>query len=464
MIRGPEEVRFGRKDEHFSVWLVRILVVGSGGREHALVWRLCADSYPLTVYAAPGNPGVSPLARTLPCAALDFSSLLAAAEELQVDLTVVGPEAPLVAGIVDAFHARGLRIFGPTAGAAALEASKVFAKRLMRRYGIPTAAFEVFDDASEAIAYVRRLGRPCVIKPDGLAGGKGVVVADDPRQAEAAICELMVARVHGSAADRVIIEEKLDGVEVSVFALVGGGRFSLLPAAQDYKRSSDGDRGPNTGGMGAVAPAGMPPALHERIVAEIVAPIVDAMAREGRPYTGVLYAGIMVTEEGPYVLEFNCRLGDPETQVLLPLLAGDFSAALLETLDGVPPQLATHEGAAVCVVLASRGYPGTPELGYPIHGVEGSQADAFVFHAGTAVQNGGLVTAGGRVLNVVGTGRTISHAAQRAYDAVARVHFTGMHFRTDIGRELILSASAGEPGRRSTVVGGLPRMPARGEM
>ncbi len=424
---------------------MRILVVGSGGREHALVWRLGEDPHPYSLYAAPGNPGIRSLARIVPCAAMEFSSLLTAAEELQIDLTVVGPEAPLAAGIVDAFRARGLPIFGPTAAAAALEASKIFAKRLMHRYGIPTAPFEVFDDANEALAYVRQQRRPLVVKADGLAGGKGVAVVDDSKEAEAAIREFMVARVHGPAAERVVIEERLDGVEFSVFALVGGGRFTLLPVARDFKRSSNGNRGPNTGGMGAVAPTPVAPALVERVVAEIIAPVVEAMAREGRPYTGVLYAGIMITADGPHVLEFNCRWGDPEAQALLPLLMGDFVAAMLETLEGTPPQLAIRDAAAVCVVLASKGYPGAPELGHLIQGLESRPPDALVFHAGTAIHQDKLITSGGRVLNVVGIGPTVEVAAQRAYAAVNRITFPGMHFRTDIGREAISLGPRGTP-------------------
>lgn len=442
---------------------MRILVVGSGGREHALVWRLGEDPHPCSLYAAPGNPGIQSLAQLVPCAAMEFSSLLTAAEELKVELTVVGPEAPLAAGIVDAFRARGLRIFGPTAGAAALEASKVFAKRLMYRYGIPTAPFEVFDDAQQALAYVRQQRRPLVVKADGLAGGKGVAVVNDSNEAEAAIHEFMVARVHGPAAERVVIEERLDGIELSVFVLVGGRRFSLLPLAQDYKRSFNGNRGPNTGGMGAVAPTRVAPALVERIVADIIAPIVEALAREGRPYTGVLYAGIMVTADGPHVLEFNCRWGDPEAQVLLPLLLGDFSTAMLETLEGAPPQLATRDAAAACVVLASKGYPEAPELGHLIHGLESHPTDALVFHAGTAMHQGRLITSGGRVLNVVGIGHTVEAAAQRAYETENRIAFPGMHFRTDIGREAISPVPGGTP-RESVLIGEMAHRHTSGDM
>jgi len=439
---------------------MRILVIGSGAREHALVWRLDEDPHPRTLFAAPGNPGIGSRARIVPAPAVGIPALVAAAEELNIDLTVVGPEAPLAAGTVDAFQARGLRIFGPTAGAAALEASKVFAKRLMLRYGIPTAAFEVFENGDDAIGYVRLQKRPLVVKADGLAGGKGVVVASDSTEAEAAILQFMGARVHGPAGARVVIEEKLEGIELSVFALMSGRRFILLPVAQDYKRISNGNRGPNTGGMGAVAPMPVPEALLQRIVADIVAPIADAMVREGRPYMGVLYAGLMVTNDGPYALEFNCRWGDPEAQVLLPLMQGDFAGAMLETLEGAPPPLAFRDGAAACVVLAARGYPEAPKLGDPIAGLENVPTDTLVFHAGTAVQQGSLITAGGRVLSVVGIARTAGEAAERAYQAVNQISFSGMQFRTDIGREALSAVGKrqqsvfGEPVARTTLAGG----------
>ncbi len=435
---------------------MRILVVGSGGREHALAWRLCQGHDSCKVFAAPGNPGIASIARCLPCAPTDIAGLMAAADEFNIDLTVVGPEAPLAAGIVDAFRARGLPIFGPTAAAAELETSKVFAKRLMRRHGIPTAAFEVCTTPEEAIAYVRRLGRPVVVKADGLASGKGVVVADDPAEAERAIVDLMVHRVYGAAGDRVVIEDRLEGDEVSVLALVSHGRVALLPLAQDYKRLCDADRGPNTGGMGAVAPARVPAAALARVVEEILQPTVHAMQEEGRPYTGVLYAGVMVTPDGPNVLEFNCRLGDPEAQVILPLLVGELASILHQTLRTPPSALATHDATATCVVLASRGYPGSPETGQPIYGLDDLPASITVFHAGTAVRDDTLVTAGGRVLNVVSTGRNPSEAATQAYAAVDRIHFPGMHYRTDIGRERTPAPLAGVPELGSVLVGGSP--------
>ncbi len=419
--------------------------MGSGGREHALAWRLRQSAHPPTLFAAPGNPGIASLAHCLSCAPTDIRALVAVAREYRIDLTVVGPEAPLAAGIVDAFRAEGLRIFGPTAQAAQLETSKVFAKRLMRRYGIPTADFEVFETAAAAMAYVRPLNKPVVVKADGLAGGKGVVVADDAREAEGAIRALMLDRVHGAAGDRVVIEDRLEGFELSMLALVNQGHVAPLSPAQDYKRLLDGDRGPNTGGMGAVAPARVPSAIVDRVVDEILQPVVAAMEKEGTPYTGVLYAGVIVTADGPQVLEFNCRWGDPEAQVILPVLGGDLADILSEALQGPPPRVLVQDVAAVCVVLASAGYPGSYAVGSSIQGLADLPPQTMVFHAGTGSRNGDLVTAGGRVLNVVGVARTLPAAVERAYAAVQRINFAGMHFRTDIGTHTAAFAASGSP-------------------
>lgn len=428
---------------------MRVLILGGGGREHALAWRLSLDPHHHDLYAAPGNPGIASIARLLPYDAADVESLVSAAEELRIDLTIVGPEVPLAKGIVDAFRGRGLRIFGPTAAAAQLEASKVFAKRLMQTFHIPTAPFEVFENALDALAYVRRQSRPLVIKADGLAAGKGVILTDDVPQAEAAISELMIRRVHGVAADRIVIEDRLDGFELSILAMVSGRRLVGFPPAMDYKRSFNGNQGPNTGGMGALAPARVSSALVQQIETQIMLPIIDAVAYKGWPYVGVLYAGIMVTDDGPQVLEFNCRFGDPEAQVLLPLLDGDFATAMLNTVEGRPVSLATRGGAAVCIVLAARGYPGTPVIGDPIFGIETVAEDVLVFHAGTALEDETLVTAGGRVLNVVGTAPTLAQAADRAHAAVGGLHFSGMQWRTDIGRTPLQAAAAmNEPIRR----------------
>lgn len=414
----------------------RILVIGSGGREHVLVWRFAQDAVKCNLHAAPGNPGIAHLAACHPVGPADIPALVKLATDLQVDLTVVGPEAPLAAGIVDAFRARGLRVLGPAQAAAAIEGSKAFAKTLMRRHGIPTADFEVFDRSDDAVAYVRRMNHALVVKADGLAGGKGVVVAADPAEAERAVMELMVHRVQGAAGARVVIEERLEGREASVLALVNGTRVVPLLPAQDYKRALDGDRGPNTGGMGAIAPAPLPSGVASRIVDEILEPVAAAMHREGRSYTGILYAGVMLTSTGPTVLEFNCRFGDPEAQVILPLLAGDLGEVLIDTLEGRVPDLRWHHAAAACVVLASGGYPGRYETGLPIDGLDELPAEVLVFHAGTAVRDGRLVTAGGRVLNVVGRGPTLAAARDRAYAAASRLHFDTMQFRRDIGAPL----------------------------
>ena len=413
-----------------------MLVVGSGGREHVLAWRLIQDAASYNLHAAPGNPGIAALGTCHPVSATDVPAVAALAMDLRVDLTVVGPEAPLAAGIADAIQAQGLRVFGPTRAAARLESSKVFAKTLLHRHRIPTPACEIFTDPVEALTYVRRQNRPLVVKADGLAAGKGVVVATDDREAEQAVLDLMVRRVHGDAAHRVLIEERLEGPEVSVLAFVSGRRVYPLLPAQDYKRALDGDRGPNTGGMGAIAPARVSLADLAQIVDEILEPVASAMVDEGHPYTGVLYAGLMITADGPQVLEFNCRFGDPEAQAILPLLEGDLVEAMAATLEGRDPQLRWSDGAAVCVVAASGGYPGAYRTGLPIDGLDAVPEDTLVFHAGTAVRGGRLVTAGGRVLNVVGMGRSLEEARARAYSGLAAITFEGMQYRTDIGAAL----------------------------
>lgn len=411
----------------------KVLVVGSGGREHALAWQFARDGG-VELYAAPGNPGIASIARCLPIAATDLQSLANAADGLGIDLTVVGPEAPLAAGLADAFATRGLLVFGPSQEAARLESSKVFAKTLMRRARIPTARFDVFENPTDAAAFVRRINRPVVVKADGLAAGKGVVVARTASEAVEAIESLMVRRVHGEAGARIIVEEMLEGEEVSVLAFVHGTRVWPLLPARDFKRAADGNTGPNTGGMGAVAPPSLPPNLVDAVTAHVLEPAAVAMAADGQPFTGVLYAGIMLTTAGPYVLEFNCRFGDPEAQVLLPLLNVPLADTLFDILRGREPELCWTEEAAACVVLASGGYPGTYRTELPIAGLDRVPEDVVVFHAGTAMSGGRVVTSGGRVLNVVGRGATISQASQRAYAAIAGLHFDGMQYRADIGR------------------------------
>jgi|DewCreStandDraft_3_1066083.scaffolds.fasta_scaffold00431_4 phosphoribosylamine--glycine ligase len=416
---------------------MNVLVVGSGGREHALVWALCQSPRVKRIYACPGNPGIAALAETLPISPTEVPSLVRAAEELSIDLTVVGPEAPLVAGIVDAFRDRGLRIFGPTAAASLLEGSKVFAKELMRRSGIPTAESWIFSDPSEAKTFVRKAGRPLVVKADGLAGGKGAIVAMTPEEGVHAVGLLMEERIFGESGSRVVIEEFLEGEEVSFFALSDGRTVLPLLAVRDHKRLRDGDHGPNTGGMGAYAPVPfVDEALVTRIMREILVPTVEAMSRERRPFTGVLYAGLMLTRDGPKVLEFNVRFGDPEAQVLLPLLQTDVLDLLEAVVEGQLDDLTIswRDGAAACVVLASKGYPDRMEAGSVIEGLDGEKPPGvLVFHAGTGWKEGKVVASGGRVLNVVGLGRNLQEAVERAYLGVEQIRFEGMQYRKDIG-------------------------------
>ncbi|RDV84831.1 phosphoribosylamine--glycine ligase [Ammonifex thiophilus] len=417
---------------------MRVLVVGGGGREHALVWKLAQSPRVERLYCAPGNAGIERLATCVPIKATDLEGLLAFARQEKIDLTVVGPEAPLAAGIVDLWEQAGLRIFGPSKQAATLEASKVFAKTLMQRYGIPTARAAIFASPEEAKACVRSWGAPCVVKADGLAAGKGVVVAATVEEAEKAIEDMMVRRVFGAAGKRVLIEEKLEGEEASVIALTDGKAVLPLLPAQDHKPVYDGDKGPNTGGMGAYAPAPMVnQAMLERVQKEILEPAVRGLAAEGVVYRGALYAGLMLTGEGPKVLEFNVRFGDPETQPLLYLLESDLLEALEAALDGrlEEVKLSWHPGAAVCVVLAAAGYPGPARTGDEIKGLEEleDKEGIMVFHAGTRREGGRFLTAGGRVLGVTARGKDVREARERAYEAVKHISFPGMHYRRDIG-------------------------------
>jgi phosphoribosylamine---glycine ligase len=418
---------------------VRVLVVGAGGREHALAWRIAQSPRLTALLAAPGNPGIARHARCLEVGAEDVDGLLHAVERERVDLTVVGPEAPLVAGLADRLADKGHAVFGPTAAAARLEGSKAFAKTLMARHGIPTARFGTLDDAGRARRFGRELGAPLVVKADGLAAGKGAIVCATLDEADDAIARCLERREFGAAGARVVVEEFLRGQEVSFFALVNGARAVPLPAAEDHKTVFDGDRGPNTGGMGALAPApAVDAALQSRIMATIVEPVIAAMAGEGAPYRGVLFVGLMLTGDGPRVIEFNCRFGDPECQAILALWDGDLLPLLDAAARGAP--LATlappRAGAAVCVSMASGGYPGRYATGHEITGIEAAEAvpGVQVFQAGTAQRAGRLVTAGGRVLGVTAVGADVAHAIATAYDAVRKIHFEGMHYRTDIGR------------------------------
>jgi phosphoribosylamine--glycine ligase len=422
---------------------MRILVIGGGGREHALVWKIAASPRVEKIFCAPGNAGIAKLAECVPMKATDVEGLAALAQRERIDLAVVGPEAPLVAGIVDRFQSLGLAVFGPCAGAAQLEGSKVFAKELMRDAGIPTAPFVVCHSVEEARERLRvhfreqGAGSRIVVKADGLAAGKGVVVAEGEREASDAVERIMAERIFGAAGDRIVLERCLTGQEASIMAVTDGRSVAPLLPSQDHKRVFDGDRGPNTGGMGAYAPVPVvPPAMVDEVSERIILPAVRALSARGIVYRGVLYAGIMLTDEGPQTIEFNCRFGDPETQTILPLLDSDLVELMLSALDGSLASAAPvwAESAAVCVVAASGGYPGGYETGREISGLEAAEAaGGIVFHAGTRAADGKTLTDGGRVLSVTGTGPTLRDAADSAYAGLAGIHFEGMHFRRDIG-------------------------------
>jgi phosphoribosylamine--glycine ligase len=426
---------------------VRVLLVGGGGREHALAWKLAQSPRLSALYAAPGNPGIARHATCLAIRADAIDALLAFAVDERIDLTVIGPEAPLVAGIVDRFEAEGRRVFGPSARAAAIEGSKAFAKGLMARHGIPTARFRVASDGRTARENCRELGAPLVVKADGLAAGKGAIVCASLAEADEAIARCLERRAFGDAGGTVVVEEFMRGEEASFFALSNGVDVVPFGVAQDHKRVFDDDRGPNTGGMGAYAPAPIvDAALSARVMDTIVRPTIRALAAEGRIYRGLLYTGLMLTSEGPKVVEFNCRFGDPECQVVLPRLEDDLLPVLHACAVGasLPPEPRWRRGAAVCVVCASGGYPGEYPTGLPITGLAAAEAcpGVLVFHAGTATRDGTLVTAGGRVLGVTALGDDMPRAVKSAYEAIDRICFEGMHFRKDIGRRHI----AGTPG------------------
>lgn len=421
---------------------MKVLVVGSGGREHALAWKLAQSPHLDALYCAPGNPGTGSLARNVAIAPDDIAGLRSFARDERIDLTVVGPEAPLALGITDEFEAEGLRVFGPTRAAAQLESSKIFAKRFMREAGIPTASAVTFDDYAAAESHVRGHAGPLVVKADGLAAGKGVSVCLNQHEALLAVRQSMQEGVFGEAGRRVLLEEYLDGEEASFHVLVDGRNVVPLATSQDHKRAYDDDQGPNTGGMGAYAPAPVVgDDLRERILRDIVMPTVNGMAARGTPYRGVLYVGLMIVENRPYVIEFNVRFGDPETQVLLMLLDGD----LLPLLHDAARGRLGNEGArslpgfAVCVVMAAQGYPGAYARGAPITGIEAAarQPNAQVFHAGTGEQDGRLVTNGGRVLGVTAHASGIAEAIDGAYRAVECIQWPGRHFRRDIGRRAL---------------------------
>jgi len=415
---------------------MKILVIGSGGREHALVWKLAQSRRVTQVYAAPGNPGMLPYAECMPLGVTQLTQLAEVAEQLQVDLTVVGPEVPLVAGIADLFRQRGLRIFGPGAAGAALEGSKAFAKQLMTEAGIPTAQHRTFTEAQSAFAYLEEHGVPVVVKADGNAAGKGAIVALDMETARAAIHQMMVERVFGEAGDIVVIEDYLQGDEIGSTIVCKGTHYLPLTLTQDHKRALDSDQGLNTGGMGAFTPLNfVDKATEAQIYRNIVAATLQALKARGIDFSGVLYSNIMLTERGPMVLEHNTRFGDPETQALMMLMQEDL-VNVLEFAETLPVKLATlwRPGYAVSITLASGGYPGKYRTGLPITGIEEAShlQDVQIFHAGTALQDGQLVTAGGRVLSVAAHGATLQEAVTRAYDAAAHISFEGIHYRRDI--------------------------------
>lgn len=417
---------------------MKVLIVGGGGREHSLAWKIRSSPRVEKIYCAPGNAGIAEVAELVNIAADDVAGLSRFAQEQHIDLTVVGPELPLTLGIVDEFRRHGLRIFGPSQRAAQLEGSKVFAKELLRKYSIPTGFFGSFADADEAKRYIAEVGPPIVVKADGLAAGKGVFLCDTRRDADEAVDEIMQTRIFGDAGARVVIEEFLEGEEVSFLALTDGRSVCPLATSQDHKRALDGDRGPNTGGMGAYSPAPIvDAALHERIMREVMEPIVAALSDSGIDYRGVLYAGIMVTATGPKVLEFNVRFGDPECQPLMLRLKSDLVPLLEACVDGTlaKQRLEWDGGAAACVVLTAGGYPGKYEIGKPISGLDTLRdwQRGHVFHSGTTSRDGQVVTNGGRVLGVTALGPTIREAIAEAYKAVGAIRWDAMHYRRDIG-------------------------------
>ncbi|MEN6522018.1 MAG: phosphoribosylamine--glycine ligase [Armatimonadota bacterium] len=424
---------------------LNVLVIGSGGREHALVWKIAKSPRVDKVFCAPGNAGTAAIGENLPIKPTEFDRLIEVSKEKKIDFVVVGPETPLIAGIVDAFSATDIPVFGPTRLGAQLEGSKVFTKELLIENNIPTGAFTAFDDSEKAIADVKKHfaggGKPIVIKADGEAAGKGVIIAGTEAEALDAVEMIMVKRAFGASGNRIVIEEFLEGQEASIMAFVSGGAVQGMLPAQDYKRAYEGDKGPNTGGMGCYScvPA-VTPEIYDIVIEKIIRPTIKGLAAKGIDYCGVLYAGVILTADGPKLLEYNCRFGDPETEVVLPLLETDLvdiiEAAVERRLDGI--EIKWYNEKAVCVVLASRGYPGSYDTGFPIGGIaDAGSAGAIVFHAGTKLVDGRVVTSGGRVLGVTATGRTFRDAVAAAYEAVGKISFEGMIYRKDIGARVL---------------------------
>jgi phosphoribosylamine--glycine ligase len=421
---------------------MKILVIGGGGREHALAWKIAQSPLVTKIYCAPGNPGTAQLAENLPIAADQLDKLLAFAHENKIDLTVVGPEQPLSLGIVDLFESHGLKVFGPSQKAAFIEGSKAFSKDLMQKYGVPTAAYGVFSDQAEAEAFIARTGAPIVVKADGLAAGKGVIIAQTCAEAVAAVRDMLSGNAFGSAGSRVVIEEFLTGEEASFLVITDGKKIIPLASAQDHKAIFDGDQGPNTGGMGAYSPAPVvTPDIHEKAMQQVIRPTVDGMAAEGRPYRGVLYAGLMIRDGQVKTLEFNARFGDPECQPLLMRMKSDIVPILMAVADGDlgALEIEWHNKAAVCVVMAAEGYPGDYRRADTIDGLPDAARmdDVYVFHAGTALKEGRCVTNGGRVLGVTALGDSVQQAIGTAYEAVKCISWKGVQFRSDIGRKAL---------------------------
>jgi phosphoribosylamine--glycine ligase len=420
---------------------VKVLVIGSGGREHTLCWKLAQSQKLDELYCAPGNAGIAQVAKCIQVSAEDIPQLRDFAKLEEIDLTVVGPEAPLVEGIVDVFQEEGLKVFGPTKKAAQLEGSKAFAKRFMQRHGIPTAKFGLYEEYNDALFALKQYRYPLVIKASGLAAGKGVIICKDKSEAESTLKDIMIDNRFGEAGSEVVVEEYLKGEEASILAITDGEVYFCLTPSQDHKRLMDGDQGPNTGGMGAYAPAPViTPHLQERIEQEVLKPTLGGLMDRDTRYAGCLYLGLMITEDGPKVLEYNCRFGDPETQAVLPLLNSDLLELMAATIDGTlgDQQIEFHDGAAACVVMASGGYPGKYEKGKVITGFDEVPEDVVVFHAGTAEKEGKIVTSGGRVLGVTGVGPTFENALDLAYMGVDAIEFEDKFYRKDIGKKALL--------------------------
>ncbi len=421
---------------------MKVLVVGGGGREHALVWKIAQSPKVSKVYCAPGNAGICEQATLVPIQTNDLNGLLEFALKEKIDLTVVGPEDPLTQGIVDLFESRSLLIFGSNKKAAEIEGSKAFAKEMMKKYHIPTASYEIFDNRNEAVKYIRKQGAPIVVKADGLAAGKGVIVCKTIEEAVQSVDKIMAEKIFGNAGNRVVVEECLVGEEASYIAFTDGKTILPMASSQDHKPVLEGDQGPNTGGMGAYSPAPVvTDEVHEKIIAKILRPVIYGMGEEGRPYKGVLYAGLMIHDGHPKVLEFNARFGDPETQPVLMRMKGDIVPILEACMKGTLSQhkIEWDNRASVCVVMASKGYPGDYEKGKIIEGLkEVSRMErVFVFHAGTALKDGQIMTNGGRVLGVTGLGEDIPRAIERTYQAVKKIFWDGVHYRTDIGQKAL---------------------------